>query len=74
MRLSTELLLTNLVLLGALWYVALHGMLITAVCLLIAMFVVRHYGLRASRKEMIEIQARIKTLLAKIKAKQEEKQ
>ena len=69
MKLSTELALTNVVLLGALWIVALKGMPFTALALLVTMVLVRIAGKRAQDKEdrarNAEILARAKAIIAR---------
>jgi len=57
MKMSTELALTNVVLLVALWIVSLKGMLLTALALLALMILVRVAGKRAQDKEDIEHRA-----------------
>jgi len=51
MKLSTELAIVNVVLLVALWTVALDGRVFTALSLLITMIVIRVVGKRAQDKE-----------------------
>jgi len=51
MKLSTELMLTNLVILGALWYCALNDMLPATFALLGVMFWLRFLSISAARKE-----------------------
>jgi len=67
MKLSTELLLANLVILGALWYTALHGMLGTTIALFATMVVVRCWSISVARKEraaeMLEAKARIRAII-----------
>lgn len=73
MKLSTELLLTNLVLLVALWYCAFNKMLYTTCILLVAMFVVRFLSVAAARRERAADNERIRAIIAKVKAKRAEK-
>ena len=67
MKLSTELMLANLVILGALWYTALHGMLGITIILFANMVVVWLWARSARRKELVaeilEIKARIKAMI-----------
>lgn len=73
MKLSTELLLTNLVILVALWYCAFNDMLYTTCSLLVVMFVIRFASVAAARRERAAETERIKAIIAKVKAKRAEK-
>lgn len=67
MKLSTELILANLVILGALWYCAYQGMLGTTIVLLVTMFALRAWSLSAAHKERMaeaeEAKAKFKELM-----------
>lgn len=54
MKLSTELAITNVVLLIALWIVSLKGMIFTALTLLVTIVLVRIVGKSAQNKEDAE--------------------
>lgn len=67
MKLSTELLLTNLVILVALWYCALHEMLYATCTLMAIMIAVRCWSISVARKERaaeaLELKARIRAII-----------
>ena len=66
MKLSTELLLANLVILGALWYTALHGQLAITFILFALMIAIRVWGIFALRKERAEERAVVKARIRAI--------
>jgi fatty acid desaturase len=70
MKLSTELLLANLlanlVILGALWYTALHGQLAITFILFALMIAIRVWGIFALRKERAEERAAVKARIRAI--------
>jgi membrane protein implicated in regulation of membrane protease activity len=59
MKLSTELAITNVVLLIALWIVSINGMIFTALALFVSMLGVRAAGKWAQDKEDAERRAAI---------------
>jgi len=59
MKLSTELAITNVVLLIALWIVSINGMIFTALALFVSMLGVRAAGKWAQDKEDTERRAAI---------------
>jgi hypothetical protein len=67
MKLSTELALTNLVLLGALYYVVFQTWFATALLLLTLMFMVRMWSISVQRKEraaeMAAAKARLRAII-----------
>ena len=67
MKLSTELALTNLVLLGVLWYCALNGMPMTSFFLLGGMLAIRKWSMSAADKEraaeMAVAKARLRAII-----------
>lgn len=67
MKLSTELALANLVVLGALWYCAIQGMLGTTIILFTMVCALRAWSLSAAHKERMaeaeEAKAKLREIL-----------
>ncbi len=78
MKLSTELTLTNLVLLVVLWYSALHVWTLMTIGTFALMIFVRMAGKRAQHKERIadiaEMKTRIRKAMDRARAKEQERQ
>jgi len=65
MKLRTELLLTNVVLLVALWYTAMHFMIWPTIILFTLMIGVRIWSLMVRKREVAQETARVRAIITK---------